>query len=161
DGGAGTGFAVTADPRAANPSAATRPTELVDQRTETRTVYRHPNGARTVVLSAGPIRLRRGDGWVPIDLTLRRDPDGGIRPVADPLPVSLAGGGSSDPGGTAAAVHGAGDEVIALPWTGPLPAPKLDGNRATYPGARPGADLVIEVTRSGFVASLRPAPSTS
>jgi len=123
-------------------------------------VFRHPDGARTIVLSGGPIRVRRDGGWVPVDLTLRRDPDGSVRPAAPPNTLWLSGGGQS---ADAAAVRGADGTNTALAWDGPLPAPRLTGNRATYPGARPGADLVIEATRTGFVATLEstgrtPAP---
>jgi hypothetical protein len=126
-------------------------------------VFRHPDGARTIVLSGGPIRVRQDGRWVPVDLTLRRDPDGSVRPAAPPNTLWLSGGGQS---ADAAAVRGADGTNTALAWDGPLPAPRLTGNRATYPGARPGADLVIEATRTGFVASLEstgraPAPAAA
>ncbi|MFJ3216708.1 ricin-type beta-trefoil lectin domain protein [Kitasatospora sp. NPDC086801] len=35
-------------------------------------------------------------------------------------------------------------------WLGKLPKPKLEGNKATYVNARPGVDLVLEATRTGF-----------
>ena len=135
----------------AGPVAGPGPVEIPDQRAEAVTAFRHPDGARTVVLSSGPIRLRQGANWQPVDLTLRRDPDGGIRPVAHPDTLWLSGGGRPD---DAAAVRGADGSNIALLWNAPLPAPKLTGNRAVYPNARPGADLVIEATRTGYVASL-------
>jgi len=135
----------------AGPVAGPGPVEIPDQRAETVTAFRHPDGARTVVLSSGPIRLRQGANWQPVDLTLRRDPDGGIRPAAHPDTLWLSGGGRP---ADAAAVRGPDGSNIALPWNAPLPAPKLTGNRAVYPNARPGADLVIEATRTGYVASL-------
>ncbi|HEX4356243.1 MAG TPA: DNRLRE domain-containing protein [Pseudonocardia sp.] len=135
----------------AGPVAGPGPVEIPDQRAASVTAFRHPDGARTIVLSSGPIRLRRGTDWLPIDLTLRRDPDGGVRPAAHPDTVWLSGGGRP---ADAAAVRGPDGSNIALPWNAPLPAPKLTGNRAVYPNARPGADLVIEVTRTGYVASL-------
>jgi len=141
-------------PGAGVPGAGVGPVEILEQRGEATTAYRHPDGARTIVLSAGPIRLRHNGQWEPLDLTLRRDPDGGIRPVAHPDTLWLAGGGKP---ADAAAVRGADGTNTALPWDGPLPAPRLDGNRAVYRNARPGADLVIEVTRTGFVATLESA----
>ncbi|MGG8406599.1 hypothetical protein ACM614_08215, partial [Streptomyces sp. 12297] len=45
---------------------------------------------------------------------------------------------------------GEGDQQITLQWRGALPAPKLDGTRATYENAVPGADVVVEATRTGF-----------
>jgi hypothetical protein len=135
----------------AGPVAGPGPVEIPDQRADTVTAFRHPDGARTVVLSSGPIRLRRGTSWLPVDLTLHRDPDGAIRPAAHPDTLWLSGGGRP---ADAAAVRGPDGSNIALPWNAPLPAPKLTGNRAVYPNARPGADLVIEATRTGYVASL-------
>jgi hypothetical protein len=142
----------------AGPVAGPRPVEIPDQRSETVTAFRHPDGARTVVFSAGPIRLHRGGAWLPIDLTLHRDPDGGIRPAAHPDTLWLSGGGHP---ADAAAVRGPDGSNIALPWNAPLPAPRVTGSRAVYPDARPGADLVIEATRTGFVATLESATGTS
>ncbi|MDT7608517.1 MAG: hypothetical protein QOG96_3020 [Pseudonocardiales bacterium] len=142
----------------AGPVAGPRPVEIPDQRSETVTAFRHPDGARTVVFSSGPIRLHRGAAWLPVDLTLHRDPDGGIRPTAHPDTLWLSGGGHP---ADAAAVRGPDGSNIALPWNAPLPAPRLTGSRAVYPNARPGADLVIEATRTGFVATLESVTGTS
>jgi hypothetical protein len=142
----------------AGPVAGPRPVEIPDQRSETVTAFRHPDGARTVVFSTGPIRLHRGAAWLPVDLTLHRDPDGGIRPTAHPDTLWLSGGGHP---ADAAAVRGPDGSNIALPWNAPLPAPRLAGSRAVYPNARPGADLVVEATRTGFVATLESVTGTS
>ncbi|MFD4908921.1 ricin-type beta-trefoil lectin domain protein [Kitasatospora purpeofusca] len=45
---------------------------------------------------------------------------------------------------------GSGDRRIELGWLGRLPKPRLDGNKATYVDARPGVDLLLEATRTGF-----------
>lgn len=45
---------------------------------------------------------------------------------------------------------GEGEQQIALQWKGGLPAPKLEGTRAEYVNALPGADVVVEATRTGF-----------
>src|SRR5690606_36582732 len=57
---------------------------------------------------------------------------------------------------------GEGDERITLRWKGGLPKPKLDGTRATYPDALPGADLIVEATRTGFeqFVELKERPTT-
>ncbi|MDT7591175.1 MAG: hypothetical protein QOH45_706, partial [Pseudonocardiales bacterium] len=142
----------------AGPVAGPGPVEIPDQRSDTVTAFRHPDGARTVVFSTGQIRLHRGAAWLPVDLTLHRDPDGGIRPTAHPDTLWLSGGGHP---ADAAAVRGPDGSNIALPWNAPLPAPRLTGSRAVYPNARPGADLVIEATRTGFVATLESVTGTS
>ncbi|MEU8613754.1 DNRLRE domain-containing protein, partial [Actinoplanes sp. NPDC048791] len=56
---------------------------------------------------------------------------------------------------------GQGDQRIDLQWKGGLPEPELSGTTATYPEAVPGADVVVEATRTGFeqytVIKQRPA----
>lgn len=149
----------SAPPGEPAPPPVSGPVEVTEQRSETSTTYRHPNGARTVVLTTGPVRVQRGNGWAPLDLALHRDPDGAVRAGAHPYLLWLSGGGAA---ADAASVRAPDGTNTALAWDGPLPAPQVDGTRATYPGARPGADLVVEATRTGFVASLRrslPAPA--
>ncbi|MEV7027975.1 DNRLRE domain-containing protein, partial [Kitasatospora sp. NPDC093558] len=45
---------------------------------------------------------------------------------------------------------GSGGQQVKFGWLGKLPKPKLEGNKATYADARPGVDLVLEATRTGF-----------
>ncbi|WP_142061188.1 DNRLRE domain-containing protein [Pseudonocardia kunmingensis] len=121
--------------------------QVEEGRTETSTTVRQPDGSRTVTLHAGPVRLREGARWRPVDLTLVAGPDGIVRPTAVAHDLALTP--------TGPVVHFAGGGSAALDRTTPLPAPRLTGHRATYPQAQPGHDLVVEATRSGFVASLR------
>jgi len=102
-----------------------------DTRTETSTTVARVDGSRAVTLFAGPVQLRRGAEWVPVDLTLRAGPV-----------VRYAGGGGA---------------TLAPVAAGPLPVPSLAGHRATYAQAVPGYDLVVEATRAGFAASIRRA----
>jgi hypothetical protein len=121
--------------------------EPVEARTETSTTAVGPDGVRTFTLHTGPVQLRRGTGWLPVDLTLAPGADGVVRPVAAPHDLALTP--------TGPVVHYAAGGSDALDWNTPLPAPQLAGHRAVYPQARPGHDLVVEATRAGFVASLR------
>lgn len=123
------------------------PGARVESRTATSTTVVGPDGVRTVSLFAGPVQLQRGAGWVPVDLTLRADPDGLIRPAAGIEDLTLGPNGPS--------VRFAGGGSAALDWPTRLPAPRLEGATATYPQAKPGYDLVVEATRTGFVASVR------
>jgi hypothetical protein len=107
-----------------------------------------PDGARTVTLYSGPVRVQRGAEWQPVDLTLRTGPDGVVRPVAaPPHDLTLTPTGPS--------VRYAEGGSAAVVWPTPLPAPRLDGPTATYRQVRPGYDLEVEATRAGFVASVR------
>lgn len=124
-----------------------RPVEALAERTESTSTWANPNGSYTTQINGGPVRVRRGDGWVPVDLTLVKASDGSIAPKAHPRGLVLAGAGS----GTRdlAAVRAAGGRV-ALQYSGVLPDPVLSGDTATYREVQPGVDLQVKATRTGF-----------
>ncbi|QJY48441.1 DNRLRE domain-containing protein [Pseudonocardia broussonetiae] len=122
-----------------------------ERRTETSTSTARVDGSRAVTLFAGPVQLRRGAEWVPVDLTLVTSPDGVVRPAASEHDLALT------PAGPVVHWAGGGSAALAPVAPGPLPAPELAGHRATYPQVVPGYDLVVEATRSGFAASIRRA----
>lgn len=139
-----------------------RRVEVLDRRTETSTTWADPEGTLTTEVSAGPVRMLEDGRWVDVDATLRRRADGGIAPEAHPNHLRLAGPGGAKARSARAAAEapasaardlitlGTGDRRIGVQWKGGLPAPVLDGTRATYPDAVPGADLVVDATRTGF-----------
>lgn len=120
---------------------------IAGQTTESAEFIARPNGQITATVSAGPVRTKRDGKWVPIDLTLRLAPDGSVQAVADSLNLRFSG--ARDGGGELASV-GSGDRRLALGWPGKLPAPALEGSRATYKDVATGIDLVVAATRSGF-----------
>ncbi|MGW1765505.1 sugar-binding protein, partial [Streptomyces sp. NPDC002073] len=135
--------------------------EALSERTETSTTWVNKDGSLTTELSAGPIRYKDGlsDDWRDVDVSLARRTDGSVAPKAHPRGLRLAGGSGSRAASLKAAqaapaadlvTLGEGDQQITLQWRGALPAPKLDGTRATYENAVPGADVVVEATRTGF-----------
>ncbi|MFG3497989.1 DNRLRE domain-containing protein [Streptomyces sp. NPDC047928] len=135
--------------------------EALSERTETSTTWANKDGSLTTELTAGPVRFRddaTGD-WRDVDLDLVSGVDGSVTPQAHPRGLTLAG----KTGTPAASLRvaqaakatdlvtlGEGDEQITLQWKGGLPAPKLEGTRAEYENAVPGADVVVEATRMGF-----------
>lgn len=119
--------------------------EVLDRRTETRQVFANPDGTFTSETSAMPERLRRGEGWVRVDPTLRFAADGSVTPIATALTMRFSGGGTGD----LATLTDRG-RSMALRWDGPLPRPVLDGATATYPGVLPGVDLVVSASVYGF-----------
>ncbi|MFY4717428.1 DNRLRE domain-containing protein [Streptomyces sp. LaBMicrA B280] len=139
--------------------------EALSERTETSTTWVNPHGSLTTELSAGPVRFRDGAGhWRAVDLDLVSKPDGSVEPKAHPRGLAFAKPGGKrltalSQGKTAVArdlvTLGEGDQQITLQWKGGLPKPKLDGNRATYRGAVPGGDVVVEATRTGFEQYVR------
>ncbi|MFJ4679594.1 DNRLRE domain-containing protein [Kitasatospora sp. NPDC088783] len=137
--------------------------EALSERTETSTTWVNKDGSLSSELFAGPVRFQRDGRWTDVDLTLQRQPDGSVAPKAHPGALKLAA-----PGGTRArsladsqsgkgedrtlVTLGEGDQQVELQWKGGLPAPELDGTKATYEDAISdgAADLVVEATRTGF-----------
>ncbi|GAA1550286.1 hypothetical protein GCM10009789_00100 [Kribbella sancticallisti] len=119
---------------------------LIAGRTTETTEYRAlPSGKIEATVAAGPVRMRGQSGdWVDVDVTLVRQPDGSVAPKAHPLGLKLSG------------AAGKGDHRLvamgkeSLGWSGPLPTPELNGTTATYREVKPGVDLVVEVTRTGY-----------
>lgn len=108
-----------------------------------------PSGQIEATIHAGMVRVRRDNGWVPVDLTLRRDPkDGSVAPVADPFDLRVSG--AKPAGEHELAGIGKDADRLSVGWSGALPEPTLAGNRATYVDALPGVDLVVEATREGM-----------
>ncbi|WP_344239443.1 RICIN domain-containing protein [Kribbella hippodromi] len=103
----------------------------------------------TLVAHPAPVRVRRGDGWVPVDTTLRVGADGKVRPQAAVADVVLSGGG--DRGLVSVAE---GNNRLGLSWPTTLPAPQLDGPTATYQEVLPGIDLKIRAEVDGFAQVL-------
>ncbi|MEU7650780.1 DNRLRE domain-containing protein [Micromonospora taraxaci] len=122
--------------------------QVKSRTSETTEVWALPDGQLRVDLAAGVQRFRRGAEWVPVDLTLRATADGAVEPVAHPKGLRISGARGA--GEHELASVGVGDQQIAMGWAGALPTPRLDGQRATYVEARPGVDLVVEASRSGF-----------
>lgn len=133
--------------------------EALSERTETSTTWAEPDGSLTTELTAGPVRFDRDGAWVAVDTDLTERRDGTVAAKAHPASLTLAGKGGSPAASlgqarTAGArdlvTLGEGEQQVTLQWKGGLPRPVLDGNRATYPEAVPGADVVVEATRTGF-----------
>ncbi len=135
--------------------------EALSERTETSTTWANKDGSLTTELTAGPIRFKDEDTerWRNVDLDLLQLPGGGVEPKAHPRGLRLAGKtgkpanslkAARDAKATDLVTLGEGDRQITLQWKGGLPKPKLDGTRAEYVNAVPGADVVVEATRTGF-----------
>nr|CEL21792.1 Beta-galactosidase [Kibdelosporangium sp. MJ126-NF4]CTQ92572.1 Beta-galactosidase (EC 3.2.1.23) [Kibdelosporangium sp. MJ126-NF4] len=120
--------------------------EVVAERTPTRAVYANPGGTMTAELSVVPQRVKQGNQWVGVDTTMVRRPDGKVGPKAVLGELTLSGGGSGD----ALATMRMDGRTFAVHWPGPLPAPVLDSNKATYSEVLPGVDLVMIAERGGY-----------
>ncbi len=135
--------------RAADASALAQQTgrrvEVLNERAEDSTTFANANGTFTTEAYSGPVRFRYRDQWVPVDLTLSEASDGKIRPAGHPAALVLAGDGDTE----IARVTREGRRV-SLGWDGSLASPRIEGTKVTYPEVRPGVDLVVEATRTGF-----------
>ncbi|MBB5868492.1 hypothetical protein F4553_001871 [Allocatelliglobosispora scoriae] len=114
--------------------------------TELTQVYAEPSGRLRFESAVLPQRARQADGsWKQVDLALRKDKTGLLRPGASVADVRFSAGGSGplvtlvEPGGT-----------MTMSWPGVLPAPTVVDDAATYPEVLPGVDLVVRATRTGF-----------
>jgi len=119
--------------------------ELPDRRTEFNTSYANPDGSTTLAMSMQPVRIRKSGGWVAPDATVERRPDGSVGPRATLVDVSFSAGGT---GPLARIREGRAQLALGAPMR--LPAPVLSGATATYPAVRPGIDLVVTATVTGF-----------
>ena len=120
--------------------------EVLPERGEAHEAYATPAGTFTSKEYFQPVRVARNGGWVPVDTTLRRLPDASVAPNATPVDLRLSGGGS----GPLVTMTQSG-RPISLTWPATLPAPRLEGDTAVYPGVM-GADvdLRVQVEPEGF-----------
>lgn len=140
--------------------------ESLSERTESSATYANPDGTTTVDMATGPVRFRDAAGeWRDVDVTLEQAADGSVRARSHPGGLRLAGAGGVAGQARDLATVSEGGHAVALQWRGWLPAPTVDGTRATYADALPGVDLVLEATRTGFeqflVVKSRPASAAA
>ncbi|MFE9747141.1 LamG-like jellyroll fold domain-containing protein [Saccharothrix saharensis] len=119
--------------------------EAASLRTESATTFANPDGTWTLEQSTGPVRVRRSAGWVRVDRTLDRAPDGSLTTRATTAGVTFSGGGTSP-----LVRISAGGKSMSLVWPRPLPEPRVEGETATYPDVLPGVDLRVAATDRGF-----------
>jgi hypothetical protein len=122
--------------------------EVVGARTENTTLWANPDGTMSVESFAGPIRFRENGHWVPVDVSLVKNPDGSVRAKSHPRGLKLAG--RTGAAGGDLVTLGSGEQAVSLGWKDALPEPVLDGAKATYTNVLPATDLVVEATRTGF-----------
>ncbi|MFB7178207.1 DNRLRE domain-containing protein [Streptomyces sp. NPDC056257] len=130
-----------------------------DETTATSYTVANPDGTLTTELTSGPERVWRAGEWRTVDATLTTAADGTVAAKEHPNGLRLAGKGGAAPRSLTAAQDdaprdlvtlGTGDRAVTLQWKGGLPAPELNGTTARYREAVPGADVIVEATRTGF-----------
>lgn len=117
--------------------------------TETEESWALPNGQIEAEIHSGPVRILDGQGgWMPVDFNLARQPDGSV--VAKAHPYGLRLSGAAGEGEHDLITLGTGEQASSMVWSGRLPEPVIEGAKATYPEVRPGVDLLVEATRTGY-----------
>jgi hypothetical protein len=126
------------------------PVEVASMLTESTRVVANPDGSFSAEVHAGPVRFREDEdaAWRQVDLELIERADGSVAPKGHPRGLVLSG--KAGEGDHDLARLTSGEARIAVGWSGPLPRPELDGTTATYRDVRPGIDLVVDATRTGF-----------
>ncbi|MFC0004532.1 ricin-type beta-trefoil lectin domain protein [Micromonospora siamensis] len=117
---------------------------------ETSEFWALPDGRVEAEVHSGPVRLRDGKsgGWKPVDFSLVPQADGSWAGRAHPAGLRVSGAAGAGEHDLVSVQADGG--TVSLGWSGRLPAPTVEGTRATYAEVRPGVDLVIESTRTGF-----------
>ncbi|MFJ4780283.1 FG-GAP-like repeat-containing protein [Streptomyces sp. NPDC088762] len=122
-----------------------KPVEIHSKRTETDDVWANPDGTLTANHALVPVRVYRAGQLVDADTTLAKAADGRIAPAATAVGLSFSGGGT----GALVTMRKDGRDV-SLTWPKALPAPKLEGNSATYANVLDGVDLRVTADVNGF-----------
>ncbi|MFC4890864.1 LamG domain-containing protein [Streptomyces beijiangensis] len=122
--------------------------EVTGQRTERETTFANPDGETfTLEKSITPVRVEKpGGGWAVPDATLVKRDDGSVGPKAAVAGVTFSAGGD----GKDLVKISEDGRSVSLGWPGTLPAPKLDGTRATYENVLPDVNLIMTATVEGF-----------
>ncbi|MEU4236339.1 LamG-like jellyroll fold domain-containing protein [Actinoplanes sp. NPDC026619] len=121
------------------------PVQIPSLLDEYTTTSANPDGTLTQTYSTAPQRVRQGTKWVPIDTTLVKQKDGSYAPKATLSTLSVSSGG-----GTGLLTMRDGSRSLKFSWPKKLPAPKIDGDTATYANVYPGVDLQIIADATGY-----------
>jgi hypothetical protein len=115
--------------------------------TPTTSTTANPDGSLSSTIASGPVQEPDSSsptGWSLLDLTLQHL-DGVYSPVRSATTTAFSDG---TPGPLA--TMGVGTGSYAESWQGPLPAPEVSGDTATYAAIMPNVDLVLQAKASGF-----------
>ncbi len=116
--------------------------EVLSARTETSSTFVDAKGSVIVEQSLAPVRARRGESWVPLDLDLT-DAGTVLRPAAGAVNVEVHKGGTAR-----LATISRGQESLELGWPHKLPAPTVSGRVASY-GLNADTELQVATTATG------------
>lgn len=119
--------------------------EIASQRGESSEVFATPDGKLEAREYLRPVWTRVDGEWKAVDTDLTKIGDGMVAPKAATIGLQFSGGG----GAPMVRMEKAGRQ-LELSWPGELPAPRLDGDIATYADVLPGVDLRLGAQEDGF-----------
>lgn len=119
--------------------------EATALRGETSEVFATPEGELEAIEHLRPVRARVDGAWKPVDTDLAQSADGTLVPGAVTVGLEFSGGGD----GPLVRLERAG-RSLALSWPTTLPAPRVEGDTATYPEVLPDVDLRVRAQVDGF-----------
>ena len=122
----------------AKAKASGKPVTIDTLTTASSQTMANPDGTFTLDETSMPARTHTAHGWVDLDATLHRNPDGTLSPAATTSPLVLSGGGTA-----ALARMSVARRTMAVSFPATLPAPTLSGATATYRNVLPSVDLVV------------------
>lgn len=129
-------------------AASGEPVVVDELTTPTELTTALPDGTLEYEVATRPVRVERGEEWIPVDLELQRDGDW-YEPRATATPVRFGVGGND----VLAQVQTETGEWVSEVWPhGTLPAPTVTGDTATYPDVLPGVDLKLVATKTGMAS---------
>ncbi|KNB49781.1 laminin [Streptomyces caatingaensis] len=123
--------------------------EVASQRGESWDVVAKPDGTLETREYLRPVRAHVDGEWRPVDVALERTAEGSVSPHFATVGVSFSGGGDT----SLVKLDKAGRK-LALEWPSKLPAPRLEGDTATYPDVLPDVDLRLTAQVDGFTQLL-------
>ncbi|MFD4641946.1 LamG domain-containing protein [Lentzea sp. NPDC058436] len=130
-----------------------KPIVIGSETTEETQVKANPDGSRTLISHAQPVRVKKNGSWTAIDLTLEPQADGSLAPKATPVSMSFSPGGVGSAAKPVARLA-KGDAEVGFGWETDLPKARISGQTATYPEVLPGVDLEVQASLTGFSQNL-------
>lgn len=121
--------------------------------TEDSQVKANPDGSRTLISYAQPVRVKRNGSWAAIDLTLVPQADGSLAPKVAPVTMSFSAGGHGSAAKPVARLV-KGEAEVGFGWESDLPKARVTGQTVTYPEVLPGVDLEIQAALTGYSQNL-------
>jgi RHS repeat-associated protein len=135
-----------------NAAHAHKPVEVTALRTESTRTFVTPEGRVRQELASAPVRVKDpavAGGWRDVDLDLV-ERDGVLQPSSALVATEFSTGAKEGADTALASLKTSADDSLSVDWVGRLPAPRVEGNTATYTDVAPDTDLVVTATRWGF-----------